>query len=50
LLKEVKSNPLSYEDFVEAYISHREKHELFNFHPAVLKEYYIEVWAKEDHA
>lgn len=50
MLNEVKSNPLSYDEFIDAYIDHREKHELFNFEPAVLKEFYIEHWAKEDQA
>jgi hypothetical protein len=47
-MEEVKSNPLSYDEFVDAFIDYREEHELFNFDPAVLKEYYIEQWAKED--
>lgn len=39
---------MSYDEFIDAYIAHREEHELFNFEPAVLKEFYIEQWAKED--
>ncbi len=50
MLKEVKSNPVSYDEFIDAYIDHRETHELFNVEPAVLKEFYIEQWAKEDQA